>query len=65
MALGDLLAQAEHDDDALPILVTPSAELADRVEAFAAVQPLGGDAGQARLQPAKKVRIEGPAAAHD
>jgi phosphoribosyl-ATP pyrophosphohydrolase/phosphoribosyl-AMP cyclohydrolase/histidinol dehydrogenase len=29
----DLLAQAEHDPDALPILVTPSLELADAVDA--------------------------------
>ncbi len=29
----DLLAQAEHDPDALPVLVTPSATLADNVDA--------------------------------
>jgi phosphoribosyl-ATP pyrophosphohydrolase/phosphoribosyl-AMP cyclohydrolase/histidinol dehydrogenase len=29
----DLLAQAEHDPDALPVLVTPSSPLADRVDA--------------------------------
>ncbi len=29
----DLLAQAEHDPDALPVLVTPSSALADRVDA--------------------------------
>lgn len=29
----DLLAQAEHDDDALPVLVTLDSSLADRVEA--------------------------------
>ncbi len=29
----DLLAQAEHDPDAIPILVTPSVALAERVEA--------------------------------
>lgn len=28
----DLLAQAEHDDDAIPALVTPSAKLAERVD---------------------------------
>lgn len=34
----DLLAQAEHDDDAIPILVTPSAPLADAVDAALATQ---------------------------
>lgn len=34
----DLLAQAEHDVDALPMLVTTSADLADRVEAELAAQ---------------------------
>jgi phosphoribosyl-ATP pyrophosphohydrolase/phosphoribosyl-AMP cyclohydrolase/histidinol dehydrogenase len=34
----DLLAQAEHDPEALPVLVTPSAELADAVEAALAEQ---------------------------
>ncbi len=34
----DLLAQAEHDTDALPILVTPSAALADAVDAELARQ---------------------------
>jgi phosphoribosyl-ATP pyrophosphohydrolase/phosphoribosyl-AMP cyclohydrolase/histidinol dehydrogenase len=34
----DLLAQAEHDPDAVPVLVTTSAELADRVEAELAQQ---------------------------
>ncbi len=34
----DLLAQAEHDVDALPILVTPSAALADAIDAALAVQ---------------------------
>lgn len=34
----DLLAQAEHDDDALPVLVTTSAALADRVDAELARQ---------------------------
>ncbi len=29
----DLLAQAEHDDDALPVLITTSAKLADAVDA--------------------------------
>jgi phosphoribosyl-ATP pyrophosphohydrolase/phosphoribosyl-AMP cyclohydrolase/histidinol dehydrogenase len=34
----DLLAQAEHDPDAVPVLVTTSADLADRVEAELARQ---------------------------
>lgn len=34
----DLLAQAEHDPDALPILVTPSAAFADAVDAELAAQ---------------------------
>jgi phosphoribosyl-ATP pyrophosphohydrolase/phosphoribosyl-AMP cyclohydrolase/histidinol dehydrogenase len=34
----DLLAQAEHDPDAVPVLVTTSTELADRVEAELARQ---------------------------
>jgi phosphoribosyl-ATP pyrophosphohydrolase/phosphoribosyl-AMP cyclohydrolase/histidinol dehydrogenase len=34
----DLLAQAEHDPDAIPILVTPSVELADAVDAELARQ---------------------------
>lgn len=34
----DLLAQAEHDDDAVPILVTTSTELGERVEAELAKQ---------------------------
>ncbi len=34
----DLLAQAEHDTDAVPILVTTSAELVERVERELAVQ---------------------------
>ncbi|MEM6730878.1 MAG: histidinol dehydrogenase [Myxococcota bacterium] len=34
----DLLGQAEHDDDAIPILVTPSTELADSVDAELARQ---------------------------
>lgn len=34
----DLLAQAEHDDDALPILVTPNEGLADAVEVQLAAQ---------------------------
>lgn len=33
LVAADLLAQAEHDPDAVPILVTPDAELADRVDA--------------------------------
>ncbi|MBL8760305.1 MAG: histidinol dehydrogenase [Phycisphaerae bacterium] len=33
LVAADLLAQAEHDDDAVPILVTTSYPLADRVEA--------------------------------
>ncbi|MEQ1565819.1 MAG: histidinol dehydrogenase, partial [Myxococcota bacterium] len=38
LVAADLLAQAEHDDDAVPILVTPSATLADAVEAELARQ---------------------------
>jgi phosphoribosyl-ATP pyrophosphohydrolase/phosphoribosyl-AMP cyclohydrolase/histidinol dehydrogenase len=38
LVAADLLAQAEHDPDALAVLVTPSAELADRVEAALAAQ---------------------------
>ncbi len=34
----DLLAQAEHDPDAMPVLVTPSPALADAVEAQLALQ---------------------------
>ncbi|MEO0459456.1 MAG: histidinol dehydrogenase [Myxococcota bacterium] len=34
----DLLAQAEHDDDAIPVLVTTSATLADSVDAELSVQ---------------------------
>ncbi|MHC5021493.1 MAG: histidinol dehydrogenase, partial [Planctomycetota bacterium] len=34
----DLLAQAEHDDDALPVLVTPNESLVDAVEAELAAQ---------------------------
>jgi phosphoribosyl-ATP pyrophosphohydrolase/phosphoribosyl-AMP cyclohydrolase/histidinol dehydrogenase len=34
----DLLAQAEHDDDALPVLVTPNESLVDAVEAQLAAQ---------------------------
>jgi phosphoribosyl-ATP pyrophosphohydrolase/phosphoribosyl-AMP cyclohydrolase/histidinol dehydrogenase len=38
LVAADLLAQAEHDPDALPVLVTTSAALADRVEAELAAQ---------------------------
>lgn len=34
----DLLAQAEHDTDALPVLITTSAALADKVDAAVAAQ---------------------------
>ncbi len=37
----DLLAQAEHDPDALPVLITTSAELVDRVERALAIQLSG------------------------
>ena len=37
----DLLAQAEHDPAALPVLITTSAELADRVERELAIQLSG------------------------
>lgn len=38
LVAADLLAQAEHDPDALPILVTPDASLADRVDAALVAQ---------------------------
>lgn len=38
LVAADLIAQAEHDTDALPILVTPSAALADAVDAELAAQ---------------------------
>ena len=57
----DLLAQAEHDPDALPVLVTTSAELADAVEAELARQladlPTGATAAAALAQ---RLRGGGP-----
>lgn len=41
LVAADLLAQAEHDPAALPVLVTPSSALADRVDAELAVQLTG------------------------
>jgi len=38
LVAADLLAQAEHDPDALPVLVTPSIDLADAVDAELGLQ---------------------------
>lgn len=50
----DLLAQAEHDPEALPVLVTPSVALADAVDAALAAQlavlPTAATAGPALAQ---------------
>lgn len=51
MVAADLLAQAEHDDDAVPILVTTDAGIVDRVEVELAAQlatlPTAGTARRA------------------